>query len=195
MPNHDHGSGRHEHGGMSSRGSFQNREVLLEAGLRSGAVFLDAGCGDGHFSITASEIVGPDGLVFSFDKHTYSLELLNEEVDDRWIENIVVNRVDLTQGVPLRSGSIDMIFFSNVIHGFVYNGEMESVMKWAGRVLKEKGRIAVIEFRKEETPNGPPVDHRVSSDELMDIFSGLNLKLLKTKEITEDHDLFVFGFP
>lgn len=193
MGSHDHGSGRHEHGGLTSRGSFPNREILLEVGVKKGDTFLDAGCGDGHFSITASEIVGPDGLVFSFDKHAYSLDLLNEEIDDKCIENIVVNKVDLTAGVPLKDGSIDVILFSNVLHGFVHNGEMEQVLKWIGKILKPEGRIAVIEFRKEETPMGPPLDHRVSSKELEGIFSELDLKLIRRRDLSEDHDLLIFA--
>jgi tRNA A58 N-methylase Trm61 len=77
---------RHEHGGKSSKGRFPNKEILIEIGVSEGCTFLDAGCGDGHFSLTASDIIGSDGLVFSFDKHMESLNILNQEIEEKGIE-------------------------------------------------------------------------------------------------------------
>jgi cyclopropane fatty-acyl-phospholipid synthase-like methyltransferase len=49
---------RHQHKGRSSIGFLDTGMILSGIGLKAGDSFLDDGCGDGHFSIAASEIVG-----------------------------------------------------------------------------------------------------------------------------------------
>ena len=58
---------KHEHKGRSSRDMLDAMKILNDIGLKSGDKFLDAGCGDGYFSIAAAEIVGLGGRVYAFD--------------------------------------------------------------------------------------------------------------------------------
>ena len=62
---------RHEHHGLSSKGMFDDEKVLRKIGLQEGQSLMDGGCADGHFSITASEIVGGTGRVFAVDVHEH----------------------------------------------------------------------------------------------------------------------------
>ena len=66
------------HGGFSldeaTRRSWFNPETILEtAGLRSGMVFVDVGCGDGFFTIMAAQVVGPKGMVYAVDTDPFMI--------------------------------------------------------------------------------------------------------------------------
>jgi predicted methyltransferase len=56
---------KHEHHGRSSKGFLDSGKVLRYIGIREGDRFLDLGCGDGYFSIAASQVVGKDGIIYA----------------------------------------------------------------------------------------------------------------------------------
>ena len=70
------------HGGFSldeatRRSWFNPEKVLADAGLRSGMVFVDVGCGDGFFTIMAAQLVGEKGMVYAVDTDVSALRGLN----------------------------------------------------------------------------------------------------------------------
>ena len=105
--NNNNNSGRHEHHGKSSKGMFDNDKILKMIGLKEGQAFMDGGCADGHFSISASKIVGDQGRVFAVDVHEPSLEILEKEIVERGIKNVIVMKRDLRDGTQFGSGSLD----------------------------------------------------------------------------------------
>lgn len=58
---HRHFDSGHFRGNFSSL--LDPEKALKEIGLKTGGSLLDAGCGEGRFSIPASEIVGGSGKV------------------------------------------------------------------------------------------------------------------------------------
>jgi ubiquinone/menaquinone biosynthesis C-methylase UbiE len=60
---------------------------------------------------------------------------------------------------------------ANVLHGFVANGETDGVMKEIARVTKPGGKLAVVEFKKEDAPVGPSLRIKLSSDDVEEIAS------------------------
>ncbi len=153
----------HEHGGKSSREILDARAVLKKIPLQKGQVFLDAGSGDGYFSIEASELVGPEGKVYAVDVHRQSLEKLRAEVSERGIKHIEVLEADITERLPLSDNTVDVYFICNVLHGFS-NKETEAVLQEAKRLLKATGKLAIVEFKKIEPPPGPPIEIRLEPD-------------------------------
>lgn len=162
----DHGGKRHIHGGLSSSGFFDAENVLKSIRLREGAVFLDVGCGDGHFSLAASKIVGEKGRVYAIDADRESLGILQHQKDVNNIGNIEVLLADITKKLPLANESIYFCFMANVFHGFVVNREVGDAVKEIVRVLKPEGTLAIIDFKKLDGTPGPPVSERVSEEEV-----------------------------
>jgi ubiquinone/menaquinone biosynthesis C-methylase UbiE len=135
--------------------------VLERIGLEEGEIFLDAGSGDGYFSVEASRVVGERGKVYALDIHKESLEKLREEISRRKIKNIEIIEADLTQKLPFQEREIDIYFIANVLHGFDPE-EMSFVLWEARRVLKDRGKIVILEFKKIEPPPGPPLEIRLT---------------------------------
>jgi ubiquinone/menaquinone biosynthesis C-methylase UbiE len=157
---------KHEHKGMSSRNMLDAVKILKDIGLEKGDRFLDAGCSDGYFSVAAAEIVGDGGRVYAFDVDSDALGRLQKEIDEKKLANIEAKVADVSRLLPLADESVDIVFISNVLHGLVANGESETALKEVARVIKPQGKLAIVEFKKNETPMGPPLSIRLSPEDV-----------------------------
>jgi SAM-dependent methyltransferase len=157
---------RHEHHGRSSKGFLDSGEILNVIGINKGDRFLDLGSGEGYFSLAASQAVGNEGLVYAFDVDTYSIARLKKEIAERTLTNIEASVVDVSQKLPLANESVNLAFMSNVLHGLAANGEADGTLKEIARVTVRNGMLAIVEFKKQESPVGPPLSIRLSSDEV-----------------------------
>jgi ubiquinone/menaquinone biosynthesis C-methylase UbiE len=177
---------KHEHKGRSSREMLDARKILSDIGLKSGDQFLDAGCGDGYFSIAAAEIVGPGGRIYAFDVDGDGIERLQKEIAEKKLANIEARVADVSK-LPLADGSVDVVFISNVLHGLVANDESESALKEVARVTRHQGMLAIVEFKKIETPMGPPLSIRLSPEEVEALAKGYCFSKVAVKEAGPYH--------
>ncbi|MCU0800099.1 MAG: class I SAM-dependent methyltransferase [Candidatus Thermoplasmatota archaeon] len=177
---------------MSSKGDFDDSSVLLKAGLCKGHIMIDAGCGDGHISLAASGIVGKDGYVHALDVHGPSIVMLDSFVKEKGLTNIRPALMDITMGLPFPNADVDMVMMSNVLHGLVHNEEETLFLREVKRVLRPGGKFAVIEFRKEETDFGPPLDIRLSMEDIKALLTGLGLEKSSNMDISPSHYMAVF---
>lgn len=156
---------KHVHAGKSSVGVLNPDEILREIGLKQGDRMLDAGCGEGHFSLAASAIVGNAGRVYAVDSHGEVIQILRAKVKDRRSRNIEVIQADITQAVPVERDSLDICLMVNVFHGLAANKEVDRTFKLISGLLRDDGRLVLVEFNKVEGIPGPPLDVKVSPDE------------------------------
>ena len=145
--------------------------------------------GKKRFIITAlkkSEKMGfiHDIIHFHFD--------VKKEIEQERIPNIVVMNRDLRDITNFGSGSIDHFFMSNVLHGFVYNDEAESVLEVISQVLRKGGILSLIEWDKNNVVHGPPKDHRMSYAEAIEILAPFGLEPMKMVLASSEHILMVF---
>ena len=178
---------KHEHKGRSSREMLDARKILKDIGLKSGDKFLDAGCGDGYFSIVAAEVVGLGGRVYAFDVDGDGIGRLQKEIAEKKLANIEARIADVSRLLPLADESVDVVFISNVLHGLVANGESEGALKEVARVIKPHGKLAIVEFKKNETPLGPPLSIRLSQEEVEALAKGYGFSKVAFKEAGPYH--------
>jgi ubiquinone/menaquinone biosynthesis C-methylase UbiE len=155
----------HQHTGRSSIGFLDTREILNDIGLKAGDSFLDDGCGDGHFSIAASEIVGGNGKVYAIDIDEEAIAMLRGEISKKGISNIEAIVAE-AGNVPVPDETVDVAFMANVLHGLAANGEAEVAMREIARVTKAGGRFSVVEFKKMQSPMGPPLSIRLDPEDV-----------------------------
>ena len=168
---------------MSSKGFLDAEMVLKYIGIKEGDRFLDLGCGDGHFSVAASQAVGKDGLVYAFDVDEESIAQLQREIAEKKITNIKASVVDITKKLPLEDESISLAFMSNVLHGLVENGEADSTLNEIARVTPYNGKLAVVEFKKQESPMGPPLSIRLSPEDVETLARGYGFSKKSVQEV------------
>jgi len=188
----DNSEQRHQHAGKSSNAFLNAERVLQETGLKRGDKFLDVGCGEGHFSIAASKIVGNKGKVYAIDSYEKSIVVLKQQIHRDNIRNIEAIVADVTKEMPLPDATIDVCLMANVMHGFLANGEIPNVMTETARVMKTGSTLAVVEFQKIAGPPGPPISIRMTPEELEALISGYGFKKNKVAEVGPFHYAAMF---
>lgn len=118
--------------------------------LKPGMVVADVGAGSGVISILMARDVGNDGKVLAIDIQKEMLDLLGDKLSRIGVKNIEL--VLGTEKSPkLDPDSVDLALMVDVYHEFKFPFEM---MVELSKALKPGGRIAFVEYRRED-PNVP----------------------------------------
>ena len=142
-----------------------NKELILKAlNIQIGQTILDAGCGNGYMSKVFSTEVTESGKVYALDPDSEFIEILRMETQGTNIEEIVG---DITRPTQLNQSSVDIIYLSAVIHRFSKQ-QMRGFLGEVERLLKPNAVLAIVEIEKKETPFGPPLNMRLSPEDLKD---------------------------
>lgn len=162
-------------------------KTLEKFGLKSkgGGVFLDIGCGIGYFTIPAAKIL-TNGKVIGIDILDEMLELAKERsIGIENIEYIKCGEYDF----PIDNSFADYVMLSNVLHEIEDKSRYINEIK---RVLKEYGRVFIIEWKMIDTNYGPPTKHRISQEEVIKWFENAGLKFVSEIEVSEHHYGLIF---
>ena len=179
----------HVHHSKSTKDILSADKVLSAAGLKSGDVFLDAGCGDGYISIAASPLVEGEGKVYAIDVYPESIEIVKKDVQKKGIKNLEAIIADLTSEIPLIDDSVDLCVMANVLHGFVENVELDKVLPEIKRVIKLGGIFSVVEFKKIEGLQGPPFEVRLNPQDVENVLIKYGFEVTETVEVGKYHYL------
>ncbi len=176
----------HHHRGKSSESLLDKQTILGALRIQPGEKVLDAGCGNGYMSKEFAKHVGDKGIVYALDPDAISIAALQSEAAGT---NIVAIVGDITVTTSLPAFSFDLIYLSTVVHGFSPE-QFKGFTAEVQRLLSPQGRLALVEIVKRETPFGPPLDRRLSPEELK---SSLGLVPLATVDVGEYFYMQMFG--
>jgi ubiquinone/menaquinone biosynthesis C-methylase UbiE len=175
----------HHHRGKSSSSLSDKGVILKELNIKLGEIILDAGCGNGYMAKEFAKLVKDSGKVYALDTDEVSISILKTQITNTVIEPFVG---DVTRKTRFKNNCIDMIYLSTVIHGFS-KLQMQGFIREAKRILKDKGRLAILEIAKKDTPFGPPMEKRISPEELK---QRIKLSSVKTVDIGSYFYLQIF---
>jgi 2-polyprenyl-3-methyl-5-hydroxy-6-metoxy-1,4-benzoquinol methylase len=120
--------------------------LLMEAlKLKPGMQVADIGAGSGVISVMIANRIG-DGNVFAVDIQKEMLDALEAKCRMQMVKN-VEPVLGTTQSPRLAAGSIDLAVMVDVYHEFDFPYEM---LKEIVASLKPGGRVAFVEYRKED---------------------------------------------
>ena len=154
----------HPHPPGASKSGFDlvdTKKLFSTLPVNPGETVLDAGCGEGRYTLPLASRVGSDGLVYAADLWEEGLAVLQEKARESGFANIRVLKADVSHPLPLAWASLDLIFLASVLHDLAEAGQAEGALSEIARLLKPGGRLAVVEFKKVAGPPGPP--HRPSA--------------------------------
>jgi len=131
-------------------------KFLREIGLREGQTVLDFGCGEGHYSVPASNLVGTKGKVYALDKNSSVLNKLRRIIEKNNIENVKL--INEERDITVKDNSVDAVLCYDVLHYLKFQDRM-TVYNDIWRVLKKTALFSVYpKHNKEDSPSGELAD-------------------------------------
>lgn len=149
---------------QGERHRWQSPErVLANLRLQPGETFVDIGAGPGYFALPAARMVGPGGRVYAVDISLDMLMQLGQRLYAEGISNVekVLSR---ETNIPLPDACADAILLSNVLHEAE---DAAALLAEARRLARPGGRLLVAEWRRQETPVGPPLEERLDPEPVL----------------------------
>jgi ubiquinone/menaquinone biosynthesis C-methylase UbiE len=163
--------------------------MLAALEIKRGSVVADIGAGVGYHTWRLSEIVGPSGKVIAEDIQDGMIRLLRKNIDDRKLRN-----VEIVLGTPtdpkLPENAVDLVLMVDVYHEF---SDPVTMMRQIRRALKPDGRVALVEFRKED-PNVPiqPL-HKMSVEDVRGELESMGFKFQKVLTFLPWQHILIFN--
>jgi ubiquinone/menaquinone biosynthesis C-methylase UbiE len=167
---------------------LQPRALLRQMGLKSGDIMADIGAGPGFFTLPAAEIVGERGIVLAADIQGEMLSALKARLVEQGLTNVRLMKMNDTE-TPLPPQFCDLVLVAFVLHEVPGRA---SFLRRLALLLKPEGRLAVIEWEKREDGPGPPLEDRISPEELVADAHAAGLRLRRRRELNERQYLAIF---
>jgi ubiquinone/menaquinone biosynthesis C-methylase UbiE len=126
------------------------QKFLADIGIRPGQTVLDFGCGEGHYAIPASKLVGRAGHIYAMDKDTEVLDDLKKQIAQMGIKNMAL--INGYSQIPLPANSVDVVLCYDVVH-FMDAQERKIIYQEIYRVLRDSGLFSVYpKHHKKDRP-------------------------------------------
>jgi ubiquinone/menaquinone biosynthesis C-methylase UbiE len=140
-------------------------QLLFEKShVQPGMHVADFGCGrTGHVVFPISLLVGEHGIVYAVDILKDVLESIRKRADAQSLINIhtVWSDVERVGKTAIPAKSLDIVFLVNTLsHGHQSLGALEE----ASRLLRDKGRIVVVDWSKPSPSLGPKEEDFIDFD-------------------------------
>ena len=159
-----------------ARDAYQKpHEVLTALALREGERIADIGAGSGYFSLRFAQHVGATGRVYAVDVSPDMIMFLNRRVRDAGVEN-VRTILAVPDDPLLQNASIDRVFICETWHHIDQHPRYLALLK---KILKPGGQVVIIDFQKHETPGGPPMEMRISREQVVREFEQNGFRLAR----------------
>lgn len=128
-------------------------KLIIDAGLKSGDIVWDVGCGTGAMVETLSKIVGSKGHVYAIDKSQESLDVAKKKADEVGLKNVTFLQGDLVT-MTLPSSTPDFIHSRFV---FMHIANPGVTLKKLYNALRPGGSMAFGESSWKELSFSPPI--------------------------------------
>jgi ubiquinone/menaquinone biosynthesis C-methylase UbiE len=148
-------------------------EVLRALALRPGEVVADVGSGSGYVALRLAAAVGSTGRVYAVDVDPDMVRHLNRRLRDTSIAN-VTTILSAPDDPLLADSSIDRFFICDTWHHIDDQAKYLALLK---KMLRPGGEVVMIDFKKEETPMGPPLAMRIARDALVQQMQAAGFRL------------------
>ncbi len=139
---------------------FPPNELIKYAELNNPEVMIDLGAGTGFFSAQFAEKF-PECKVYACDISEIMVDWMIDNILPDY-DNIVPMKMEDNQ-VPIDDEMADFLFTVNLHHEL---DSPEKTLKECYRLLKPGGKIAVSDWKKEDTGKGPSLDIRYEPKEV-----------------------------
>jgi ubiquinone/menaquinone biosynthesis C-methylase UbiE len=161
--------------------------IMQKSQIKERMNVADLGCGtSGHFVFPAAKIVGSRGLVYAVDILKPSLEAIARRARQEDIKNVktVWSDLEVYKATKIETESLDVALLINTLF---HSQKRAEILRESIRILKNGGKMLVVEWEDTSSPFGPPPEKRVKIESLKRAADKLGLKLLEEFSAGEYH--------
>ena len=139
---------------------YLNPDLIWEkAGLKNPSVLIDIGAGTGFFALLFSKKMKRGKL--------YACDISDEMLS--WMKsNLPLESKGRVIPVKMEEGSValpddmaDLVYMIDLHHELE---QPQKVLREALRLLRRGGKLLIVDWKKEQTPEGPPLKIRVTEE-------------------------------
>jgi len=156
--------------------------------ISQGASVADIGAGSGYITLLLSAAVGPTGRVFANDLQPQMIEILRRRLASQNVTNVT-----LVQGSVddpnLPPASVDLALMVDVYHEL---SRPQAMLQKLRTALKPGGRLALLEYRKEDPAIPIKFEHKMSIQEAKAELEAEGFKLSKVDETLPRQHILIF---
>jgi len=167
------------------RKALPPEKLLQEFNLEPDDDVLDLGAGTGYFTLPAAKMT--QGTIYALDVESQMLGVLMERTDEEALMNVQFVQ-GVIEDIPMDPEKVDKAIASFVLH------EVEPLSKGLEeikRVLKPSGRCLCIEWEKKPMEQGPPLEHRIHSDDMKKAFEEHGFSVISTTFPSDSHYVII----
>jgi ubiquinone/menaquinone biosynthesis C-methylase UbiE len=147
-----------------ARDAYQKPDEVMKAlALRQGEVVAEIGSGPGYFTLRFARAVGDAGRVYAVDVSPDMIRALEHRLRDADIRNVVPVLAEPHDPL-LPDASVDRFVIVDTWHHVEDRPAYLALLK---RMLKPGGQVVHIDFQKRDLPVGPPLEMKISREDLI----------------------------
>ena len=133
-------------------------KALDALGPLTGLAVADVGAGSGYFTVRLAARVGSNGRVYANDLQPEMLKMLGARLARANVKNVTLLQ-GTTTDPALPAASIDLVLMVDVYHELSEPQKMLAAIRAA---LKPRGRLVLLEYRKEDPAVPIRFEHKMS---------------------------------
>jgi len=144
--------------------------------VKKGDMVADLGAGGGLFLMQAARLVGDQGQVYAVDVVKNILSELDSKARLSGLNNIktIWSNLELIGATKINSATLDSAILVNVLH---QSQKRLEILSEAVRLLKNGGKLLVIDWANNDLSFGPPKNMLAEPSEISDLATQINLEL------------------
>jgi ubiquinone/menaquinone biosynthesis C-methylase UbiE len=148
-------------------------EVIAALAIPPQAWVADVGSGPGYFALRLARAV-PHGVVFAVDVEPRQLDRLNEHLTREGLQNVVPVLAP-AEDPRLPPALFDLVLVVNTYHHFP---DRVGYLRRLRSALRSRGRLVIIDYHKRDLPVGPPPEHKLERETVLQEAAAAGLALV-----------------
>ncbi|QKQ99136.1 class I SAM-dependent methyltransferase [Metallosphaera tengchongensis] len=147
------------------RKNFENPENFIPKLLRGDEIVVDMGCGPGYY---CPELEKYSSKLYCVDFNKEALDIAKTRIKKPNTELLY----EESSRTSIPPSSVDVVVLANSFHDMDREAAYSEIL----RILKPSGKVIIVDWKKEETPFGPPMSIRMSEKDYINLFKDFELK-------------------